>query len=86
MSTPTYIDHINLHKKILRMRKRYEKLNEEIRQSEVLLSSICPHSETYMKNDYYPGGYLHVSESVTRKICSLCNKELSKKSEMGGYE
>lgn len=78
-------DYKLIKSKLIRLKKRYEKLREEIRITQNLLDSVCPHPSTSIKETYVEGGYLNREEYIKTLICDVCNKQLDQKVTLGGY-
>lgn len=70
---------------IIHLEKRRNKLNVEINNKKNKLKLICKHSDIETKETYIDADYYNTSEYITRKVCKIYKKELSKVSKYGGF-
>ncbi len=59
--------------------------NERVSTLHGELQSICTCTDTRIEHDYRRGGYLNQDMSITRKVCSVCDRIIEEKSEPDGF-
>jgi hypothetical protein len=74
-----------LRKVVHRLRRRREKLDNEIFEKTKLFQESCTHNETEVKDSYIPGGYLDKEQFVKTTICKICGKEIKEDITYGGF-
>lgn len=61
------------------------KIGLEVVETRRELVEKCDHNDVRKENDYIEGGYLNREIFITRLVCNICGKELSKKEKTGGF-
>lgn len=90
MKTNKHVDKQNaqaliINDEINRLRRRYDKLTDEICQLTKELNQVCIHDETEVKYDFIDGSYYDRKQYITKTVCKICGKELDIKVKYGGY-
>lgn len=73
-------------KTLKRLKKRQQKLQNQILEKQQELINICVHADIEIKKFTIPGSYYDRSQYVTQTICSVCGKLLNEHSVAGSYE
>jgi acetyl-CoA carboxylase alpha subunit len=76
---------LKLKKEIDRLEKRRDKLNNEIYTKIQEMEDICVHNDIEWKYEYHEGGYLDLSEYVSKLVCKICGRVLKKEIKKGGF-
>ena len=63
----------------------FTKNTKRINKLRCELQKTCTHSETKIIHDNHEGGYDHVAEYNEITKCSICGKELDRKTTYGSY-
>lgn len=76
---------LKIRKELDRMKKRYDKLREDIRIKRDTIQSICTHEDVNVEERYVEGGYLDRAEYIKKFTCKICGKDLGEKITYGGF-
>lgn len=72
-------------KETSKLRKKFDELSTKISLLDKRLREVCKHNLTETKTEYVEGSYYNKSEYITKQLCRVCGKELSRKVELGNY-
>lgn len=70
---------------ISRLKRRQEKLSNEIDVKVDELQNICIHDDYKKEESYVAGGYLDREEYHTTYICNVCGKVIDRDVKYGGF-
>lgn len=76
---------INLSVKLKKLKKRRDKIENQIREMAQELTECCPHDKVIIKESYISGSYLDKEEYITSTYCELCETLVDRKIKYGGF-